>query len=415
MVSQLEGIRLPSEIRGRRSWLKKSAFILFTLLLIFVLSNLLALRLFYWRWPAQGFFEPDAYRGVRLKANLNLSLPISFSKPKRYHGARYRVLTDARGIRIPASPPIPSASPGQSFTIICLGDSNTFGWDVDAEWAYPAQLAGLLRTQLRIPDVQVVNAGIPGYTSRQALAYLSRELLALHPEVVSFAFGIHEGVPSSGRSWYPLSDLRDADLIKGDSLERWNPITLSLSQRLRSDALRLPILTMFRFIYSRIKPFDSDRFLTLAQSQPQDRSYNYQGSRVPPHYFKSDLLDLFELGRRHSFLPIVLVTYSSIFKYQQVAESVCQRQGIPFISIHERFKSFQPRELQQRPELAELGRKYWQLLGPSALPEDPRLLLTTDGGHPNPLGHRLIAEAMLQALQSRGIGAAPGPEQEKKR
>jgi len=113
------------------------------------------------------------------------------------------------------------------------------------------------------------------------------------------------------------------------------------------------------------------------------------------------------LGRRHSFLPIVLVTYNSIFKYQQVAESVCRRQGIPFISIHERFKSFQPRELQQRPELAELGRKYWQLLGPSALPEDPRLLLTTDGGHPNPLGHRLIAEAMLQALQQRGIGAAP--------
>jgi lysophospholipase L1-like esterase len=405
----LRKIHFPEGIRSRCSWIKNSAFILITLLLIFILSNLLALGLIYWRSPAIALYEPDAYRGIRLKANLNLGLPIgtAYSNPKSYHGAQYRVATDARGLRIAPSHPIPSDPAQKTFTIICFGDSHTFGWDVDAEWTYPAQLAELLRTQLRIPDVQVINAGVPAYTSRQALAYLSRELLDLHPAVVSFAFGIHEGVPSSGRNWCPISDLRDADLIKGDSLERWNPITLSLSQRLRSDALRLPFLTVFRFIHSRIKPFEFDRFVTLAQSQPRDRSYNYEGTRVPPHNFESDLLDLFELGRRHSFLPIVLVTYNTIFKYQQMAESVCRQLGVPFINMDERFKSFQPQELQQRPELAELGRKYWQWLGPSALAENPMFLLTTDGGHPNPLGDRLIAEAMLQALRQRGIGAAP--------
>lgn len=73
--------------------------------------------------------------------------------------------------------PVPAGS-----TVLALGDSLTYGTGASAETSYPTVLAGLT-------GWQVVNAGVPGDTSAQALARLP-DLLAEHsPKLVIVSIG----------------------------------------------------------------------------------------------------------------------------------------------------------------------------------------------------------------------------------
>ena len=67
-------------------------------------------------------------------------------------------------------------------TVLALGDSLTFGTGASADTAYPAVLAGLT-------GWHVVNAGVPGDTSAQALARLPALLAEHRPKLVIVSIG----------------------------------------------------------------------------------------------------------------------------------------------------------------------------------------------------------------------------------
>ena len=73
--------------------------------------------------------------------------------------------------------PVPPGS-----TVLALGDSLTFGTGASAETSYPTVLAGLT-------GWNVVNAGVPGDTSAQALARLPALLAEHHPKLVIVSIG----------------------------------------------------------------------------------------------------------------------------------------------------------------------------------------------------------------------------------
>lgn len=52
-------------------------------------------------------------------------------------------------------------------TILCMGDSNFFGYPLDDEHAFPHQLQCSIIEATRDESVQVINGGVPGYTSLQ--------------------------------------------------------------------------------------------------------------------------------------------------------------------------------------------------------------------------------------------------------
>lgn len=74
----------------------------------------------------------------------------------------------------------PVEKPAGTRRVLVLGDSFTFG-AVPFEQGFPRQLAGLL------PGVDVVNAGVPGWTTWQQAAWLRRDGLRYGPDVVVVA------------------------------------------------------------------------------------------------------------------------------------------------------------------------------------------------------------------------------------
>ncbi|HTE06039.1 MAG TPA: GDSL-type esterase/lipase family protein, partial [Planctomycetota bacterium] len=85
----------------------------------------------------------------------------------------------------------PDPSPDAPLTILCVGDSNTYGLHMPRVFAYPAQLQGLLEQRFHQP-VTVANRGVPGQNTAQVLAALPDDLAATHADLVLVLCGIND-------------------------------------------------------------------------------------------------------------------------------------------------------------------------------------------------------------------------------
>lgn len=73
--------------------------------------------------------------------------------------------------------------------VLCIGDSHTFGWNVDALSAYPAQLQGLLAADGL--DMSVTNRGAAGKNTTTLLEELDEYLALDSPRIVLILAGIN--------------------------------------------------------------------------------------------------------------------------------------------------------------------------------------------------------------------------------
>ncbi len=109
-----------------------------------------------------------------------------------FHGNEVRIntggLRDARELARP--------KPGNVYRVLLLGDSHTFGWGVDWEDTPGEQLERLLEPSTDL-EVEVVNAGVPGFNTAQEAAYLEHRGLDLEPDCVVVLFlGNDLGLPT---------------------------------------------------------------------------------------------------------------------------------------------------------------------------------------------------------------------------
>lgn len=79
--------------------------------------------------------------------------------------------------------PLAGLKPG--FTVLCLGDSATYGVGVPHQDAWPHVSEWNLRAAGR--GVRFLNHGVPGYSTVQTMAWFEREGLALRPDLLVLA------------------------------------------------------------------------------------------------------------------------------------------------------------------------------------------------------------------------------------
>ena len=107
-------------------------------------------------------------------------------------------------------PEIEREKPRGVLRVVCLGNSGTFGirafrdesapeqrtWRAVA--SYPGRLARRLE-QEGFQHVEVINAGVVGYSSSHGLRQLVLRILDLDPDIITVRFGAND----AGRSWAP--------------------------------------------------------------------------------------------------------------------------------------------------------------------------------------------------------------------
>lgn len=80
--------------------------------------------------------------------------------------------------------PASAGKSAKSYTILCVGDSFTYGVGASQGYSYPEQLGGLLNKNFPEREFEVLNLGLPGSNSSQALKALPGQIKDYLPELV---------------------------------------------------------------------------------------------------------------------------------------------------------------------------------------------------------------------------------------
>ena len=117
---------------------------------------------------------------------------------KRFESGPFRVSVNSLGFR---GPEIAVPKPKGTYRIFAIGESSTFGWKGihSHEEAWPALLEGRLRAAFPQRAIEVVNAGVPGYTSVEQRINFMLRISQLEPDAIL----IYHGNNDLTWSWVP--------------------------------------------------------------------------------------------------------------------------------------------------------------------------------------------------------------------
>ncbi len=280
----------------------------------------------------------------------------------------YRV--NAEGLR---GPETTVDKPAGVRRVAVLGDSIAFGYWVAEKDGFPSQLEAMLNAEAGADGrIEVLNFGVPGYNLDQEIETLRAKALAFSPDAVVVAFCLNdlEGIFS-----YELGLVQDRS-------DRGH----TLAGRLREGLLDHSLL--FSWIEYRLSEMEARRRFVRAKNP-----------LAGPLYADA-------AGEQKVALQGKL----------EVLRGLLASRGIPgvvvvFPVLGGRFERYPHRELHRAVvEAAEgAGLAAVDLLGCYSA-YDFRAL-RVDVVHPSPLGHRVAAHAIRDALCARGwrcAGALPG-------
>ena len=301
--------------------------------------------------PGEIMFEADAECFWRLKPSLQLS----DKADKRWSG----MIANSHGFR---NREFPLKKPAETYRIVCIGDSTTFGFGVDWNEAWPHRLEELLNARSSGSRIEVINAGVPGYTSFQGLQYAKQLLPELQPDLVVVTFGNNDG-------WC------------------WDNHTDREFARSRRNRAGVPVLRSSRAMQLGTLWYQG-RFGQPAHPDRQwaDDVWSYRTEpdwtpRVPMNEFAKNLSEIARLCRSANS-DIVLVQWPDRVQlgglptprqpYLNIIESVCDSQAISRVNL---IPTFMARATETRA-----------------------MYLPDDNIHVDAAGNRIVADAVAHAV-----------------
>jgi len=290
--------------------------------------------------------------------------------PPEINPTPYRI--NSLGFR---GPEFTKAKPGGASRIVCLGDSGTFGirrttLSEESETVvmrmdndYPRKLAQLLQVE-GPANVEVINAGVIGYTSSHGLRLLNTEILDLHPDIITIRFGFN------------------------DHLLAWN----------RSLVPEEPANSVIRGLYYNFLHWRMTRIFLRIYKDAWSRHPEWnEGPWVSVERFKANLHRFAEVGRKEGFHVLLLdyplrpLSWGKIPSEHIVIKRSGQKDQRELYQLHKRYQ--QAIRKVAREERIPLLETAEQLHGP-----DPHAYGDLDFTHPNNYGSREIARLLREKL-----------------
>jgi lysophospholipase L1-like esterase len=107
----------------------------------------------------------------------------------------------------------PYEKPPGALRIVSLGDSFTVGYEVEVDETFSAVLERELRA--RGDPVEVLNAGVSGFSTAEELLYLERELWKYEPDLVLVSFFVNDHVDNVRTNLFRLEGGRLVEVNAG--------------------------------------------------------------------------------------------------------------------------------------------------------------------------------------------------------
>ncbi|MEO2028304.1 MAG: GDSL-type esterase/lipase family protein [Fuerstiella sp.] len=228
--------------------------------------------------------------------------------------------------------------------VVCFGDSSTFGIGARMQDTWPAQLQDMLaedgnRGTPASPEVsgarrvEVINAGVPGYTSYQGLQHMRQKLDLLDPDIVMASY--------ANNDFWHWDDQTDAQ-----QAER-----LTKNNNLRGMLMHSRFLQVIDAAFSQLQNHVTTE--TAATASPNQHwaeaaSFNYIDPveewtrRVPLESFKDNVNQMADMCEQRR-LPLILVKWpdqpqaagqwSPRIAYQDVLEDIAAERTLQIADV----------------------------------------------------------------------------------
>lgn len=242
------------------------------------------------------------------------------------------------------------------FRILSLGESTTFGLWVKQGETYSSVLEGMLE-ELRGRPLRVINAGFPGYTLFQGYVYLTHRGIDLKPDAVMIYFGHND--------FLPVANLRKRDGMATEATRGFNDWEL----------------------FERRQAFSWKLSYWLAQRSNLVRAFfAFQQKKIKPAAIKINP-DQVRVPREHRE------------KLLKMFQDYCAERDIVFIIIVPWYLKFKKHIALLRKFAGENNIAIVDLPKALGIPPKQKKRYFRDSTHPNPKGHRIIAEAIANELR----------------
>lgn len=190
-----------------------------------------------------------------------------------------------------------------TFRIITLGGSTTYTTKVkNDEKTYPFLLESILHNSYNHRNVEVINAGVPGYESFQTLINLQFKVLELEPDLIIYYHGVND---VGARLVFPETYRSDNSHIKRPWEERDIPLFLK-SILLRFIMTRItgisfePAISQFFWKDTSLEGIMSEEYNSILGDTPINTL-----KKNKPIYFKRNLESVIAISRHHGIKVLI--------------------------------------------------------------------------------------------------------------
>ncbi|MBQ7568635.1 hypothetical protein IJT17_07525 [bacterium] len=258
----------------------------------------------------------------------------------------FQVTTNSWGMR---NPETAQSKEDRQWRVLCLGDELTFGYGVNDADTYERKLFRYLLSLHVSKNIQVLNAGCPGWTSYQSREWARLVGRSFEPDVYVLGFGNADIMPE---------DYADSERVSSWAFLRSLDLLLSRSE-----------------LYRYWQHCDALRYNTYGLP-PAD--YKYSKLRVSKDEFRSNLQWFASIAKSDGAKLVILgLPYRSgaasyiADEYRFIMQETAQASGAVYIDLH------------------------------SMMNADAKVLFDKDF-HPNAKGYELIALTIMSEMQKRG-------------
>lgn len=315
------------------------------------------------------FQEGVGYR-VRLIPHSTAQVKNTFSLIPADLKRRRTIVANSLGFRGPEVSPL---KPPHTFRILIFGDSSSFGWGVEQEESWSSLLQQEL--QKRYPDtsIEVANFAIPGDSSAYGRLLFDTFAPEYQSDLIILGFGANDAKPVL------TSHTDQVDRFRNNST------ALTLRSWLRYSAL-------FRGVERALaaRPPASKKEVESLRAKPRIPA-------VTPIEYATNLAYMTERARELGNENTLILTLCTPTNYSREARLVARR--LDALSFNG-----QGALLRLIPKVKK-GYKYKEYVSameasyPSQLRHNERFYVTSDGCHPNELGHRFVADRLTQIIE----------------